>query len=407
MKIKYIIFGLFLFVFAFGNLNLIPTFNLGGAGVVHAESGSSDDDSDSNDISDDDSSDDDSSDDNSNDDSDDESRNRYRYKDEEGNEYRLEEKIKYDGALGIPIRQEVRERLRIKSPGERMEIKAREMDMIRDFDGNDVVGRSDLRILLTNWGKCRFIPATSVISPGVPPTDAASSERYCSGDTNQDGVVDILDLEEIISSWNEDGDDNNHALEIIETCKETIGVDNQRNCFIKSLQEREIESKTERATIAWKVRSGDDISDDNSGKSVESRVQNYLKYMENMITRMYAAVERLEVLSQRIDSRITKLEEDGFDMTSSKNLLDDAQVKIDDAKLKISGLSDGYESIIEVDNPKDYFERIRTDVQNIRDILKDIHLSLIEVVKTIRIEAGYSEDEVESSSNSDSPTITN
>ena len=78
-----------------------------------------------------------------------------------------------------------------------------------------------------------------------------------------------------------------------------------------------------------------DRRDEMQKKQMEKRGEILKRNAMKMIERMNAAIERLEKLADRIDSRITKLKEKGVDTTKTIAYLVNARAKIADAKTAV------------------------------------------------------------------------
>lgn len=251
-------------------------------------------------------------------------------------------------------------------------------DLSQDF--------SFLRVMLTHWGKCSLLPNST-----SPQLDQTLIQKYCVGDLNQDDVVDIRDLEQVVASWNIESN-KQVGREIVAACQNVSSTEEQRTCLIRAFQDKEVAVKARKAASTWERTTEQDISGSETGGSqgqgvetIEHRVINYFQFMGNMITRMHAAVLRLEVLSQRIDSRIAKLEEAGQNMDEQKQILVDAGQKLEMAKEKISSVSETYEDKAEITNPKEYFGTIKEDVSHVKELLKSVHQSLVDVIQSIKV----------------------
>lgn len=121
-----------------------------------------------------------------------------------------------------------------------------------------------------------------------------------------------------------------------------------------------------------------------------SRIRERLHNFSSVIVLRYeAALNRLEILSERIASRIAKLEEAGIDVTEAQELLDIANLKIETAAASIAAISTVDEII--ASNTSTSTEAVREDLNNLRDEmaqaksdLKDAHAALIDVVVALK-----------------------
>jgi hypothetical protein len=129
-------------------------------------------------------------------------------------------------------------------------------------------------------------------------------------------------------------------------------------------------------------------------ESVEARRQNALnkiidrigQFVANIITRYDAAVNRLEILSNRIDSRIAKTEEQKIDVTKAKELLANAKAKIEIAKtstLNITGNIASSTASSTAELKKEY-EIVKTEMGKAKEDIKTAHAALVDVVNSLK-----------------------
>ena len=116
-------------------------------------------------------------------------------------------------------------------------------------------------------------------------------------------------------------------------------------------------------------------------------------YFTKMIRRLNAAVERLETLSLRIESRIQKFEEREVDVDTAKNLLLEATNKILVSKLAIGDALDSLPGFLDSGTPKDAFINVRELVRNTVTKIKDAHQALVQVI--VELKGGGDNDEEE------------
>lgn len=127
-----------------------------------------------------------------------------------------------------------------------------------------------------------------------------------------------------------------------------------------------------------------------AGEKNRTRVEETRKirikaFYGKIMNRMGAAVIRLQRLSERIDSRISKIEETSAYVSSARALLAVADGKIIEAA---NALSDAKNKINEILNseetPKIMFEKIKDEVRVVKQAIKDAHAALVEVIIAIK-----------------------
>lgn len=202
----------------------------------------------------------------------------------------------------------------------------------------------------------RIAPAPGRLAPGrVNLTQISTlipSEDRIFGDLNGDGHVDFTDFKILVESFGP-------CSLLKSSCPADLNDDKTVNTLDASAPEQ-------------------------VGVRVEMRVRAYLGYMSNMLIRMTAAIERLEGLADRIDSRIQKIEaESGADLSNAKSVLTEARRQIEIAKASHATVSQNYEEILEGENLTEEFARIRELVQKLRDEIKNVHQSLVGVINII------------------------
>ena len=109
-------------------------------------------------------------------------------------------------------------------------------------------------------------------------------------------------------------------------------------------------------------------------------------YFGRLVLRLQSTVDRLNVLVNRIESRILKINEgaEGANTSSITVQLDEARLLLDQADAEILAAQDNLETMLASDDPKAAFEAIRDSIKNIKDLLKDVHSILVHTIGDIR-----------------------
>lgn len=114
------------------------------------------------------------------------------------------------------------------------------------------------------------------------------------------------------------------------------------------------------------------------------------KFSENVVKRFNAAIERLETLANRIDSRIAKMEEEGLDVLNAKELLSIAEVKIETAKTSTAGISLESQAVVSDSDTsstttiKANFDTLRRQIETAKTDIKAAHTALVDVINTLK-----------------------
>lgn len=127
--------------------------------------------------------------------------------------------------------------------------------------------------------------------------------------------------------------------------------------------------------------------------SIEERRQNALdkikervdKFVQNMTERFNAAIERLDTLASRIDSRIAKLKEAKIDATKAERLMATAKTKITVAKTSVSGLTGAISDTASTTaSVKEEFKAIKDQIEKAKNDIKAAHAALVDVVNNLK-----------------------
>ena len=108
-------------------------------------------------------------------------------------------------------------------------------------------------------------------------------------------------------------------------------------------------------------------------------------FSKKVIERFNAAIERLDKISGRIESRIGKLEAEGVDESNAKGLLVIAKAKLDIARVSVANISIAVNNAITASSTlKMNYPAVKNVVEKAKADLKNAHRALIDVVKNIK-----------------------
>lgn len=113
----------------------------------------------------------------------------------------------------------------------------------------------------------------------------------------------------------------------------------------------------------------------------EARIAGYL---DNVSRKMSAAIERLNVLGDRIESRIEKIEEAGYDMTDARALLETAREKITEADTETATALDDAKTALSEDMTRETFGAIASTLAHAKENLREAHQALVEVIRNMK-----------------------
>ena len=119
-------------------------------------------------------------------------------------------------------------------------------------------------------------------------------------------------------------------------------------------------------------------------EQVEKSKERIRTYASLMVNRFEAAVERLNILSERIDGRIIKLEAEGIDVRQAKDLMATAKSKIVTAKTEVQHIESALTMILTSDTPREALNSAKKLIDTTRDSVKSAHAALVDVVNSLK-----------------------
>jgi Mg2+ and Co2+ transporter CorA len=107
-------------------------------------------------------------------------------------------------------------------------------------------------------------------------------------------------------------------------------------------------------------------------------------HVDAMIDRFTKAIEWLEKVTQRIESRIAKLKGEGADTSVSEKHVTDAKAQIVKAKEAIAKLPAAVDEALENTTLRGAFAEVRTLVKDARDAIKSAHNLLVQAIRNLK-----------------------
>jgi len=120
----------------------------------------------------------------------------------------------------------------------------------------------------------------------------------------------------------------------------------------------------------------------------QKAVEKAANLADKMIKRLSAAIERLEKLAIRIESRIEKVKAAGGVTTAAETALAEANVKIQAAKDGLVSISATFAAAATAENPKDGVRKMQEAVQAVHAEIKTAAESLKNAVKALEGQKG-------------------
>lgn len=132
----------------------------------------------------------------------------------------------------------------------------------------------------------------------------------------------------------------------------------------------------------------DKFREEAKARIAEHRKQALRQLISRLITRLHALVDRLELVADRIQSRIDKFAAEGADTGDAQTQLDAARAKLAEARGQIDALAGIDEDLLTAENPRDFFVAVKDQVLLIKSTLREAHRLLASSVSEIK---GFSE----------------
>jgi len=118
--------------------------------------------------------------------------------------------------------------------------------------------------------------------------------------------------------------------------------------------------------------------------AIQERAQDRIVNLaSNVVMRLTSAIDRFGQIISRLDSRIEKLKNLEVDTSSAVAKLDEVKDSLSEAKNTITDLSSVREAV-SGGSPRETFGIVRTELKTVRDLLKQTHSQLREVVSLLK-----------------------
>jgi len=130
------------------------------------------------------------------------------------------------------------------------------------------------------------------------------------------------------------------------------------------------------------------------------RTEQIRRYSKNIAERFKALIARELQIKNRIQTRVEKLEENGFDMSSAKQLLSEINFEI--INEKVNSLRNEILTTTESQDREmieNLFKRIKTETVSLKKETQNIHTKLVQVIKTTREEITKNNQENDETTN--------
>lgn len=119
-------------------------------------------------------------------------------------------------------------------------------------------------------------------------------------------------------------------------------------------------------------------------KEAVQRKERINKFLNNINRKMDAAIDRLDTLLGRIESRIVKFEERGIDMTEVRQHLEIANNNIRSAVESISTADANAREALAGDPSRDTFGNVVSELNGTKESLRSAHASLVKAISAMK-----------------------
>ncbi len=171
-----------------------------------------------------------------------------------------------------------------------------------------------------------------------------------------------------------------NRTEVLDERKEVREERTLKRTEVLEEKRKELETKKEEKKKEIEARKAD-----LQNKVFTTQTERAQAFVQIMLRRFNATVERLESIGLRIESRIEKLKEDGIDTAESERHLEEARKQITSAEEMVVALpalstdSDGNSETIRAQ-----ITEYRNAIEPIKRMLRGAHQSLVSAVRTLK-----------------------
>ncbi|MDO8579333.1 MAG: hypothetical protein Q7R72_00480 [bacterium] len=148
-------------------------------------------------------------------------------------------------------------------------------------------------------------------------------------------------------------------------------VKEKRDDLKSEIETRKQELETKRADEKTELRAEAKIK---AGKSIA-------KTIEKSVERLTRELRRFREIQAKIETRLTKLESRGADVTEARTVLAVAITKLSAAEVSIKAIS---AVTVSAEDPRSSLDAVKTTVRTAQDALKEAHKSLSDVLPAMK-----------------------
>ncbi len=132
------------------------------------------------------------------------------------------------------------------------------------------------------------------------------------------------------------------------------------------------------------------------------RTEQIRKHLKTISERFHALIQRELQIKSRIQSRLIKLEENGFNVSGSKDLLAESDVEFEAIKDQIDLMRNEISEMIESSDLEGIFMMMRERTQNLKTEAQNAHTKLVQIVNKIKEEVNTGQQNTNDTTDSES-----
>lgn len=152
------------------------------------------------------------------------------------------------------------------------------------------------------------------------------------------------------------------------------------------------EAKTKREALMQEAKTKREAFKDEAKQRVEAmkkklgeeRAKRIEQFFNNMARKFENAIDRLNNLADRIDSRLKKTEDAGNDVAKQRDLLKVARDKITAVETALSDAKAKFAEMAKSENPKEAFKKVKELIKGVAQKVKEAHRALVDVVISLK-----------------------
>lgn len=119
-------------------------------------------------------------------------------------------------------------------------------------------------------------------------------------------------------------------------------------------------------------------------KVSEEKAKRIEAFFGTMVRKFEAAISRLRMLADRIDSRLDKFEDEGKDVSSLRISLDSARAVIEDTENALDMAKEEFNALVQNEAPQEYFSKVKEVIAGVSQKVRDAHKALVDVINSTK-----------------------